>query len=347
MPHYNSYDSMQTKRSLELKRKAKEKAFGKQKVLDENFIIKEASDYGIVIEVKYEEAEVLYKGEIVVCKLRKDIGNNICNKVLFPGDNVVLDDDFIVQNLIKRTSTLSRIKKDRQRLDDIGTSHIIATNINLAIIVVSAKEPPLHPKFIDRYLMIVQNNGIDVVICLNKSDLKTEEEDKILDVYRNIGIPVIETSTYEKTGIEALKDHVRGHDAIFVGHSGVGKSSLINSIMGDEEIVTSHVSERSKKGRHTTTTSKYYIWDDKSSIIDTPGIRSLDVSLFEAIEIQDYFPEFDNWKSQCKYNDCLHFNEPVEDCMVQQGVESKLVNQDRYNSYIRLIEDIKGEKKRI
>ena len=114
--------------------------------------------------------------------------------------------------------------------------------------------------------------------------------------------------------------------------------------MDDDEIRTGHVSEKSKRGRHTTTSSKYYIWNDNSSIIDTPGIRSLDVSSFNPIEIQDYFPEFNNWKDKCKYNNCLHYHEPIDSCMVKQGVKSGLINRDRYESYLRIMSDVLEEK---
>ncbi|HIQ91577.1 MAG TPA: ribosome small subunit-dependent GTPase A [Candidatus Coprosoma intestinipullorum] len=277
-----------------------------------------------------------------MAKLRKDI-NLVCNQAIFPGDKVVVEQNeknFVIQHLIKRTSLLSRVKKDRTRLDDIGTIKNFAANVDTAVIVVAAKEPPLHPKFIDRYLMILQNNDIPTVICLNKSDLKTDAEEKILDVYRNLNIPVVETSTYAHVGIEKLESYLRGKQAIFVGNSGVGKSSLINAIMNSNQIKTSHVSEKSKRGRHTTTTSKYYIWDENSSIIDTPGIRSLDVSSFSPLEIQDYFPEFDDWKGKCKYNDCLHYTEPYESCIVKQAVASGLINADRYESYLRILSGV-------
>lgn len=345
MPHYNAYDSFKTKKSIEKKQRAKEKAFGRTHENDTDFVIEKSDDFGVVIEVRYNDAFVLYNDEVVLAKLRRDV-NAVCNQIIFPGDKVVLasedKNDYIIENLVKRSSILSRIKKDRSRLDDIGAVKSFAANVDTAVIVVSANEPPLHPKFIDRYLMILQNNDIPTIICLNKSDLKTDKEEKILDIYRNIGIPVVETSTYKNTGIEELKDYIRGKQAIFVGNSGVGKSSLLNSIMDDDEIKTSHVSEKSKRGRHTTTTSKYYIWDENSSIIDTPGIRSLDVSSFEPIEIQDYFPEFDNWKEQCKYNDCLHYTEPEDSCLVKKGVASGFINLPRYESYLRIVSELSG-----
>ena len=239
---------------------------------------------------------------------------------------------------------LSRIKKDSTRLNDVGSTKNIASNVDLAVIVVAAKEPPLHPKFIDRYLMILQNSNIPAIICLNKCDLKTEEDEEILSTYRDLGIDVIETSTYSNIVIDELKTQLINKQAIFVGNSGVGKSSLTNAIMGDDEIKTSHVSNKSKRGRHTTTTSKYYVWEDNSSIIDTPGIRSLDVSTFNPTEIQDYFPEFENWKDKCKYNDCLHFNEPYDSCIVKQGVASGLISPERYESYLRIMSDVLGKK---
>lgn len=346
MPHYNAYDSFKTKKSMEKKQRAKEKNANKKNDSVEDFIVKKADDYGIVIEVRYDDAFVLYNDEIVKSRLRNDI-DLVCNQVVFPGDKVVLTqnkDSYTIQNLVARTSFLSRVKKDRTRLDDVGLTKNFAANVDTAVIVVSAKQPPLHPKFIDRYLMVLQNNKIPVVICLNKCELKTDE-DEILSIYKDIGLPVVETSTYTNIGIDELKSHLKNKQAIFVGNSGVGKSSLINSIMNDEEIKTSHVSDKSKRGRHTTTTSKYYIWDDNSSIIDTPGIRSLDVSSFNQQEIQDYFPEFDNWKDKCKYSDCLHYNEPYDSCLVKQGVASGLINRNRYESYLRIISNLLNDDK--
>ena len=346
MPHYNAYDSFKTKKSIEKKQRAKEKSFGKKSETLDNFIIGSCDEYGVVIEVRYDDAYIFYNREVILAKLRKDI-NLVCNQVVFPGDKVDLEkvkDGYVIKHLLNRTSMLSRIKKDGTRLNDVGLTKNIASNVDLAVIVVAAKEPPLHPKFIDRYLMILQNSNIPAIICLNKCDLKTDEDEEILATYRNLGIDVIETSTYGNIGIDELKSRLINKQSIFVGNSGVGKSSLTNTIMGDEEIKTSHVSNKSKRGRHTTTTSKYYVWEDNSSIIDTPGIRSLDVSTFNPTEIQDYFPEFENWKDKCKYNDCLHFNEPYDSCIVKQVVASGLISQERYESYLRIMSDVLGKK---
>ena len=345
MPHYNAYTSFKTKKSIEKKELIKEKQ-NKQINLPNDFIIEESKNYGIVLEVKYETAYVLYNNEIVSATLKKGI-NTICNKIIFPGDKVILEKtktSYTITNLLKRTSILSRVKKDSTRLNDLGTTKNIATNIDLAVIVVSAKDPELHPKFIDRYLLLLENSNIPTIICLNKSDLKTEETEKILNIYRNLDLKVIETSTYINQGITNLKKELRGKQAIFVGNSGVGKSSLTNALMDTETTKTSTISSKSKRGRHTTTSSKYYIWDEDSSIIDTPGIRSLDVSNLNPIEIQNYFKEFSNIKEKCKYKNCLHYQEPIAACAIKQAVENNTINKNRYQSYLRILKDTLNDK---
>lgn len=345
MSHYNAYASFKTKKSIEKKELIKEKQ-NKQIILPTDFIIEKSSNYGIVLEVKYKTAYVLYNNEIISATLKKGI-NTICNKIIFPGDKVIIEKtktSYTITNLLKRTSILSRVKKDSTRLNDLGTTKNIASNIDLAVIVASAKDPALHPKFIDRYLLLLENSNIPTIICLNKSDLKTEETEKILGVYRNLGLKVIETSTYTNQGITNLKEELRGKQAIFIGNSGVGKSSLTNALMDTETIKTSTISSKSKRGRHTTTSSKYYIWDEDSSIIDTPGIRSLDVSNLNPIEIQNYFKEFSNIKEKCKYKNCLHYQEPTTACTIKQAVENNTINKNRYQSYLRILKDTLNDK---
>ena len=192
MPHYNAYTSFKTKKSIKKKELIKEKQ-NKKINLPNDFIIEESKNYGIVLEVKYKTAYVLYNNEIISATLKKGI-NTICNKIIFPGDKVIIEKaktSYTITNLLKRTSILSRVKKDSARLNDLGTTKNIASNIDLAVIVASAKDPALHPKFIDRYLLLLENSNIPTIICLNKSDLKTEETEKILGVYRNLGLKVI------------------------------------------------------------------------------------------------------------------------------------------------------------
>ena len=141
MPHYNAYDSFKTKKSIEKKQRAKERAFGKKTETVDNFIIDSCDEYGVVIEVRYDDAYILYNGEVVLAKLRKDI-NLVCNQVIFPGDKVDLEkvnDSYVISHLLNRTSILSRTKKDSTRLNDVGSTKNIASNVDLAVIVVAAK----------------------------------------------------------------------------------------------------------------------------------------------------------------------------------------------------------------
>ena len=135
MPHYNAYDSFKTKKSMEKKKKAKVKIFGKKEV--DNFIIDSCQECGVVIEVRYDDASVYYNGEVILAKLRKDI-NFVCNQIIFPGDKVDIEksnDTYIINHLLSRTSLLSRTKKDSTRLNDVGLTKNIAANIDLAVIV--------------------------------------------------------------------------------------------------------------------------------------------------------------------------------------------------------------------
>ncbi|HIU05979.1 MAG TPA: ribosome small subunit-dependent GTPase A [Candidatus Onthoplasma faecigallinarum] len=338
MAHLESYDSFKTKKSIDKKNRAKDIALNKK--VDDNFVIRRDSSLntGIVIETGYKETKVLYNGEILtVFGMRQNIP---CNQLLFPGDEVVLDDEKKkILHVLERKTILSRNHKDRARRNNVVSNKILASNIDTAVIVVSAYSPPLHPRFIDRYLMILQACGIEPIICLNKSDLKTENDERVIDIYRKLNIPVVETSAINNEGIDNLKFYLKNKRAIFVGHSGVGKSSLTNRIMDFDEIKTGHVGEKSRRGRHTTTSSKFYIWDNNSSIIDTPGIRALDVSSFNASEIQDYFPEFESYLN-CKYKRCDHIHAPTEDCGVKTAVRDGDIPLSRYESYVRIMEDI-------
>lgn len=346
MPHYDSYQSFQTKKSIDKKNKAKETSANK--TVDDGFIIsrEDVSDMElpIVIETTYKEAKVLFKGKVIdVYGMQRNIP---CNQLVFPGDYVILDNENKkITNVIERSTVLSRDHKDRARKSNVVLNKVIATNIDIAVIVVSAYSPPLHPKFIDRYLMILQNCGIEPVICLNKADLKTKEDEMVLDIYKELNIPVIETSALNNQGIELLKTYLTNKRAIFVGHSGVGKSTLTNALMDSDEIKTGNVGAKSLRGRHTTTSSKFYYWEEGSSIIDTPGIRALDVSSFQPSEIQYYFSEFAEY-SNCKYRSCDHINVATCDCGIKSAVEQGYINFSRYESYRRIVEDLQPSKKK-
>ncbi len=337
MPHLNSYESFKRK-----KRKNKNKHIE----IKNDFVIEKSSNYGVVIEVRYNDAFVLYQDKVILAKLKNEI-NYPCNKVIYPGDKILIkneNNNYIITNLIKRKNILSRMVKDGSKLNDNSfTNKIIACNIDFAVIVASFKEPMFHPRFVDRYIMILENSKIPYIIVLNKSDLKTKKEEELLKTYKDIGIKVIETSTYDKTGISELKEMLKEKQAIFVGNSGVGKSSLTSLITGNDNVKINSVGGKTKRGRHTTTKSTYYMWNHNSSIIDTPGIRSLNLSQLKKEEIKYYFSEFKDLNDKCKYKDCIHFKEPINKCAVKKSVLNGIINIHRYESYLRILSDTTGD----
>lgn len=348
MAHLERYDSFQTNRAKnkkELRINAKNNKIKNSKN-DCSFITTNTKEInGIVIETTYNNATILYNDRLIQAELDKSL-NAICNKTIFPGDKVIIKEEnnnFIISNILKRKNILTKNKVDSTRLNSNITEQIIAANIDVAVIVVSCNTPPLHPKFIDRYLILLQNSNIEPIICLNKSDLKTNEDEKILEIYRKLGIIIIETSTILNTGIDKLQEYLNNKQAILVGHSGVGKSSLTNALLESDSIKTGKVSDKTGKGKHTTTSSKYYKWNTNSSVIDTPGIRGLDISDFSKEEIKSYFSEFNNLDETCKYNDCMHYKEPTSQCAVKRAVESGLISKSRYDSYIRILTDLENK----
>ena len=330
--------AQKTKRAIE----KKQKMISKKELIKNDTIFIDESDleYGIVTETYYQYVMVYTQNQTIKMIMDKTIPHPY-NQIIYPGDIVYYKLESKVYKIIyvkKRKNLLTKKKVDWSRKNNISVlEHGVAANIDLSVIVVSPKSPPLHPNIIDRYLMILESSKINYLICLNKADLIDNIQENVLKTYIDIGIDVVRTSVKNNTGILELRSKIVGKQVVFLGHSGVGKSSLTNAIIGENIAKTGNTSAKSGKGKHTTTHSKYYCWDSNSSIIDTPGIRSLDVSDISKYEIQFYFPEFSELRKQCKYNDCLHYQEKLEDCKVKQFVKSGLISQQRYDNYIKIL----------
>ena len=220
--------------------------------------------------------------------------------------------------------------------------HLIAANIDQAFIIVTIREPMLKPGFIDRFLLSTESHNIPTYIIVNKADIYSEDDMNIqkglASLYEEVGYKTILVSALDGEGIENLKSLLKDKTTLLSGHSGVGKSSLINAIQNGLEIETRQVSEYSGKGIHTTTFSQMYELDNGGNIIDTPGIKEMGFINMNPMDVAHNFREIFDRSEHCKYGNCMHINEPQ--CAVKESVESGSINILRYQSYLSILEDI-------
>ncbi|CAM3515609.1 ribosome-associated GTPase [Flavobacterium saliperosum S13] len=218
--------------------------------------------------------------------------------------------------------------------------HIIASNIDVVFLLVTINNPPTTTSFIDRFLVTAEAYGIEAVLVFNKIDTFDEatldEQLYLQYIYSNIGYKCLRVSSTEGKGIEELKAMMKGKVSMFSGHSGVGKSTLVNALEPTLNLKTKKISEQHQQGQHTTTFAEMFDLSFGAQIIDTPGIRGFGIVDMEKQEIGNYFPEFFALKDQCKFNNCLHKEEPH--CAVKDALEKDEIAWSRYKSYIQILE---------
>jgi len=221
--------------------------------------------------------------------------------------------------------------------------HIIASNIDMCFLIITVKNPETSTMFIDRFLASTFSYNIDTVLLFNKVDDISEREENILktflDTYKSAGYDCLEISGKKGINIDQLKLIMRGKSCVFSGHSGVGKSTLINRLDSKINIKTLPISKSNLLGQHTTTFSEMYDLEFGSRIIDTPGIKGFGLFDVSDFELKDFFKEFIS-VDQCKFNNCLHYNEPG--CNVKILVENGLISRSRYDNYIQLLEEMQN-----
>ena len=203
-------------------------------------------------------------------------------------------------------------------------THIIAANIDLVFLLITINNPPTLTAFIDRFLVTTRAYRVPTVLIFNKIDAyEIEQRAEVLylkDIYEAIGYTCLEVSAIENKNIEALKAQMLGKTSMFVGHSGVGKSTLVNAIEPSLQLKTKEISDQHKQGQHTTTFAEMFDLSFNAKIIDTPGIKGFGVVDMDKYELGDYFPEFFKLKQDCKFNNCLHLKEPQ--CAVKEALEN-------------------------
>ena len=234
-------------------------------------------------------------------------------------------------------------------------THIIAANLDQVFLLVTLNNPPTYPVFIDRFLITAEAYEIPAVLLFNKVDTYSPEEtDEIkflAALYRKIGYTCIGISAVTGKNVDTIKEMMIGKTSMFSGHSGVGKSTLVNAIEPTLDIKTKKISEQHLQGQHTTTFAEMFDLSFNARIIDTPGIKGFGIVDMEKEEIGNYFPEFFKLKQGCKFNNCIHIDEPK--CAVKDALENGDIAWSRYQSYLQMVKgedenyrvDIHDEKK--
>ncbi len=218
---------------------------------------------------------------------------------------------------------------------------VMAANVDKVVITCSVVTPPLHPRIIDRMLIAAQRGGAEAIVVINKVDLLTSRDElqAILEPYRRAGLSVVELSTETGEGVQQLKTILSDSLCVLIGHSGVGKSSIVNALSEETRAIVGATSQAYQRGRHTTTASTIYVLDDGIRVIDTPGVRQFGLWQIDREHLPLYFIEFKPFEGGCRFNDCTHTHEP--DCAIRAAVESGELSSDRYATYTRLWDSLK------
>jgi ribosome biogenesis GTPase / thiamine phosphate phosphatase len=262
------------------------------------------------------------------------------------GDTVTIENeegDYVIAKIDDRKNYVIRQSPKHKAM-----RHIIASNIDLAAVVVSISKPRTSTGFIDRFLVTTEAYRVPALLVINKVDDLTNKDEEIFKIWKNtyteIGYQVLATSTYTGEGIDELKNVISNKRTLFSGHSGVGKSSLLNTIEPSLDLRTNEISGKHDKGMHTTTFSELFrLSSINAEIIDTPGIKEFGVLAMLDYELKDYFKEFIPYLNQCKFDNCMHINEPQ--CAVDTAIREGKIALSRYQNYLNILENIRDQAK--
>lgn len=217
-------------------------------------------------------------------------------------------------------------------------------NIDQTLVVFAAKSPMPNRNLLDRFLVMMESQDMESILCFNKCDLiQNEEINDLKKTYELAGYKVLLISVYDNDGIDEVKALLKGKTTSLAGPSGVGKSSLINMIVPDAVMETGDISRKIERGKHTTRHSEIFNLGDNTYLLDTPGFSSIYTCECEKEELKYYFPEIYKYEGECRFNGCVHVNEP--DCAVKMAVLNGSIGQSRYENYLSFYEEIKNRKK--
>jgi ribosome biogenesis GTPase len=250
------------------------------------------------------------------------------------GDWVEVRDD-LIQEVLERKNYLIRKSTNLSK-----QFHILAANLDLAVLVASITQPRIAPGFIDRFLVNAEAYQVPAVLVINKVDLVNSDDEELEDLtflYKSIGYPVFLLSSENRDEFELFVEMLRFKTVLFSGFSGVGKSTLLNRIDPEFAQKTGEISASNEKGKHTTTFAEMFFLNDGTKIIDTPGIKEMGLIDFEAWELSHFFPEMKKHAKNCKFNNCLHRNEPG--CGVKMALENAEIHPFRYQNYLSMLDE--------
>ena len=261
----------------------------------------------------------------------------------FKNDKVVpMVGDYVSISIYDEDKKLGMIEviKDRKT----ALVRPVVANVDQAIIVFSIKNPMPNIMLLDKMIVLAESSGLDVIVCFNKSDLDvTFDFEKYREIYEGAGYKVMNTCALSRVGVDELLELLKNRISVFSGPSGVGKSSLLNAI-DDYSAEIGELSEKIKRGKHTTRHSELFEIKNGGIIVDTPGFTSLSVSDIEEERLKEYFPEFRKYAEACRFDNCLHLNEPG--CCVKTALEQQKISKLRYDAYVYLYKEITDQRRK-
>ena len=303
---------------------------------------------GLVVQLDRKVSWVeLEGGEIVPCPLRGRFfeHESAATRPVAVGDRVRISradpEQGIIEELLPRRSAVLR-----SAVRAPGKVQVLAANVDQVLVVVSLRRPKNRPGLVDRLLVAAESCGMDALVVVNKIDLCAEAEiEAFLEVYDRIGYPTARVSALERRGLETLRAAMKDRVSLVLGHSGVGKSSLLNALDPSLELKTGAVSERHRKGTHTTSAARLVKLDFGARVVDSPGVREFTIAPMEAHELAGCFPELREPMQHCRFQPCTHDHEP--DCAVQAAVERGDVDEGRFRTYLKLLDERTGGGQRM
>ena len=259
------------------------------------------------------------------------------NKKIKPlvGDLVEID---IIDEDTKKGNIISILERKNELIRPA------VANIDQAILIFAAAKPSPNLNLLDRFLVMMEMHNVETVICFNKQDIVSEEEiNRLKEIYESTGYKVIFISALHEEGIEKIRELMENKTTVFAGPSGVGKSTLINAIKPEANMETGKISEKIERGKHTTRHSELFHVSGDTYMMDTPGFTSLSIEKCEKEELKDYFVEFLDYEEYCRFQGCVHINEPG--CSVKEALLDGKISEVRYENYKQIYNELKQRKK--